>query len=535
MTVAQLVIKELKRHGIEYLFGIPGGPSLSYMEACRKEGIQFVLVKNEASAGFMATAYAMITGKIAACHGTFGPGATNLSTGVGCAYLDRVPLLALTTEMSDANRHRTVQMNIDHQKIYEPITKWTTRLNTHSVKRTISKAIEIAYSEVPGPVHIGLPADITDKEVVEEVDVPEIKICKAPKIGSAMLKALREQFLTAKRPLLAVGLSANRYENIDKEIVKLAEKFDVPVVLTPMAKGMIKENHKNYLGVVFHALSTRLDPIIKEADLVVGIGYDPIEFNYEDWIPKTPLIHIDSVVGDVPKDVDVLQIIGSVSDALDYLNKSEGAKKEWDYSKIEMVKKEIGVALRPKSERLTSSEVLDALRKTLPENGVMTCDVGAHTHLIGQLWETPAPKRQIMTNGWSSMGFGVPSAIGAKFAVGENVPVVCVSGDGGFLMNFGELMTARRLNLTVVFLVLNDNDLSLIDVKQQWKNYQKYEVDLYEGSMFGTDIFLGLPVYRVTKSEDLDETMRKAFAHKGPSVIEAQVDSTVYSKLIARR
>jgi len=308
----------------------------------------------------------------------------------------------------------------------------------------------------------------------------------------------------------------------------------VPVVLTPMAKGMIREDHRNYLGVLFHARSQMMDSVLAKADLVVGVGYDPIEFNYEEWMPAVPLLHIDSVPADVPAEIDALNVVGSLRKALTELLALPQAKKEWDYDEIERTKQAIGESLRPKSSRMTPSEVLDELRAFLPPEAIMTCDVGAHTHLIGQIWPTPARRRQLMTNGWSSMGYGVPAALGAKLAE-PDTPVVCVSGDAGFLMNVGELVTARRLGLNIVFLVLNDNDLSLIDVKQQWRKTRKYGVDLYEGGLFESDKLLGAPVYSVSARTGLQEAFKAAFSGKGPAVVEASVDGAVYIDLIAKR
>lgn len=532
-TTAEKVARKLKMAGVQYVFGIPGGPSLSYMEALRNEGIEFVLVKNEASGGFMATVYAELTGKISVCHATYGPGATNLSTGVGCAYLDRVPLLALTSEMSDKNRNRIVQMNIDHQDLFKPITKWTTRLKVDNVNDTFDKALKIAYSEVPGPVHIGLPSDIADKESSEEIRDEQITGEKAKHADKAALKRMGDVFSQAKRPLLAVGLSAIR-NGLHNEVVKIAEKFDVPVVLTPMAKGMIQRDHRNYLGVVFHALSNLLNPVIEKADLIVGIGYDPIEFNYEDWMPRTKLLHLDSVEADIDMDVEVMNVAGSLDYSLENLLNLPVQKNDWDYSEIAEVKERLERALRPSSDRMTPSEALDVLREVLPEDGIMTCDVGGHTHLIGQLWKTPAPKMQIMTNGWSSMGFGVPAAIGAKLAKPDK-KVVGVTGDGGFLMMLGELITARRLGLNVVIVIMKDNNLSLIDVKQSRRKLERYGVELYKGDFIACDHLLGVPVKSPDSAEKLRQALKEAFQENGPVVIEALVNGKVYDELIARR
>ena len=167
MTIAEYIANELYTHGVRYVFGIPGGPSIPYMEAFKSAGIEFILTSNEASAAFMADVTARLTGIPGVCHATFGPGATNISTGIGGALLDRSPLIVFTSEMSDSMLNRTVQMNINHQKFFEPITKATFRLNSKNVSEVMDSAWRICQESYPGPVHIGLPSDISDIEVEE--------------------------------------------------------------------------------------------------------------------------------------------------------------------------------------------------------------------------------------------------------------------------------------------------------------------------------------------------------------------------------
>lgn len=534
-SVAIEVARSLSARGVRYAFGIPGGPSLPYMDAFRDEGVEFVLVKNEAAGGIMATVYTQLTGEPAVCHATFGAGATNLTSGVGCAYLDRTPLLALTTEMSEANLHRNVQMNIDQQTLFKPITKWTARLSVDRVSETIDQALDVAFSEVPGPVYVGVPADIADQEAAAggngAASAPNIT-GPAPASPSS-LESLHSTVAQAKRAVLAIGLSVVRLGLQDK-LVRLAELLGAVVVLTPMAKGIIAESHPTYLGVLFHAASDLMTPILEQADLIIGVGYDTVEFNYEDWLPDAPLVHIDSMPADVPAGFQVTNVVGALESSIDSLLAGPAPNSQWDLHAIRDTRKTMETALRPRSSRLTPSDVLDELRDMLPDEGIMACDVGAHTHLIGQLWRSPGVRRQIMTNGWSSMGFGVPAAIGAKLAEPET-PVVCVSGDGGFLMNMGDLVTARRLGLQIVFVVLADNRISLIEVKQQWRELPEYGVNLYDGSLLQSDRLLGLPVFTARTRDGVKDALRKAFAGDGPSVVEAVVDGSVYGKLIVRR
>ena len=196
-------------------------------------------------------------------------------------------------------------------------------------------------------------------------------------------------------------------------------------------------------------------------------------------------------------------------------------------------KQKIFQALRPKSALFTPSDAIGVLQEVMPEDGIITGDVGAHLHLLGQLWKVNEPNRFIMTNGWSSMGFGIPSAIGAKLCKPAST-VVGITGDGGFLMNCGELLTARRLGINVVILVLCDRNLSLIEIKQNWKQVPQYGTQLYEGEYFTAGKFLGAPVLTVHDAGEMKASLQQAFSASGPVIIEAYVDGSGYNNLVTR-
>ncbi|MDR3591908.1 MAG: thiamine pyrophosphate-binding protein [Negativicutes bacterium] len=235
-TLAEQLIKSLHSLGVRHVFGIPGGPSIPYMEAMRNEGIDFVLVSNEQSAGMMADVSGRLTGIPGVCHATFGPGATNLATGIGGALLDRSPLIAFTTEVKDADMGRRIQMNIDHQALYQPITKWTTRLSGTNFKETIGNAFRIATAEMPGPVHIGLPSNIDSDSVDAAIDTFERGSIPLP--DPSALAAAAKAIKAAKKPILAIGLTAARL-GLHPQIREFVNKNNIPVLLTPMAKGII--------------------------------------------------------------------------------------------------------------------------------------------------------------------------------------------------------------------------------------------------------------------------------------------------------
>jgi acetolactate synthase-1/2/3 large subunit len=532
--IADQIAEFLKQIGVHYVFGIPSGPWTTFMNAFETAGLEFVLVSNEASAGFMAEVFGRLTGIPGICYGTLGPGATNLSTGVGGALLDRSPLIAFTTEPPDSMLGRTTQMAIDHQALFQPITKWTTRLSEDAVEQTLRKAVKIATSEVPGSVHIGLPADIGEKPAqgngFSPVDPAKIA---PPDPGS--VAGLVDLFAKARRPLLAVGLTAVRSKA--GELIRLiAEKHQIPVVLTPMAKGLIPEDHPAYAGVLFHALSDIVAETNRQADLVIGVGYDPIEFNYEDWLPPVPLVHVDTVAVDVDRTqyTVALEVIGEIVPALKALAKAESKGKDWDFEALAERRTRMFDQLRPSGDRFGPVAALQMLREMLPAEGVMTCDVGAHTHLIGQQWRTPAPNLQIMTNGWSSMGYGVPSAIGAKLCRPDR-PVVCVTGDGGFLMMAGEMATALRLGVHIVFLVLVDRRLELIRIKQERKGYPRYGTFLHGQKYSSATNIFGVPVISAENLSEYGAALKKAFAADGPVVVEALIDGEEYDELILHK
>ncbi len=534
-TVAQKLIRSLQQAGVRWIFGVPSGNWVDYMAVAEQEaGIDFILVSNEASGGFMADACWRLSGKMAACFGTFGPGACNLTTGVCCGYLDRSPMIVLTDEMDDRMIARTTQMNIDHQALFAPITKKTLRLDPGCVEETVYAAVQTAVGEVPGPVHIGLPAGKTallEAGPQTAGPLPPLSIA-APEAGQ--LDEMVSLFERSARPILALGLSAVRH-GVQSMVREIAEKFSLPVVLTPMAKGMLPESHSCYTGVLAHALSDTVAQTHQEADLVVGIGYDPVEINYEDWMPPVPLIHVDTV----PADIDraalpvVCDAVGDLVVSLNRLLETDAKPKAWDMAQLAERRLAMFALLEPSADQFSALTVLAMLRSFLPDDGVMTCDVGAHLHLIGQQWRTPAPDLQLMTNGCSSMGYAIPAAIAAKMCRPQQ-EVACVVGDGGLLMMAGEMATAMRLGQRIVFVVIRDSYLSLIRIKQEKKGYRRYGTPLFGERYSPAASLFGVPVLPAASEKELHAALVKAFSGDGPGIVEAVVSSECYDHLILK-
>ncbi len=550
--IEDYLAQRLKEAGVKRFFGIPGGPSIQWMEAFRKAGIEFILATHESSAAMMADVTARLTGVTGVCHATFGPGAVNLASGVGGALLDRVPMLALTTEMPDGWLGRTAQMNIDHQALFRPLTKATFRLNPGNAEEVISRSLELAKQEYPGPVHIGLPSDLAGSKVRYQHDIsgtvpmnPERKsgVVKKP-VGSPLngnegnslensgrgcIYGRAEVLISsARRPLIAAGLTAMR-TGAGQALVQFLENHGVPVVVTPMARGIIPSDHPCYAGVLFHALSNRLEKLIGAADLVIGLGYDPVEYNYESWLPDVPLVHFDTK----SPDLMIKGAIDFVSEPEEWFSVLSALRSSPDMTALAAeTRKDIRDGLFRDSPGFSPVEAISVLREMLPAETTVTADVGSHLHLLGQMWDVQNGNL-IMTNGWSSMGFGLPAAVAAAFADRRH-HVACVTGDGGFLMHAGELITARRHGLKIIVVVFSDGELNLIKVKQSWKKVNPYGIQVCTGPLFGADRFLGVDVIHVNDRAEMKAALGKALHSGGSVIIEAAVNPALYGELIVR-
>jgi acetolactate synthase-1/2/3 large subunit len=530
MKTADYIAAQLFKEGIRFVFGIPGGPSIPYMEAFRKTGIEFILTANEASAGIMADVTARLTGIPGVCHATFGPGATNISTGIGGALLDRSPVIVFTSELNDAMAGRTTQMNINHQKLFEPVTKATYRLERGNVAEILHMALRICREEYPGPVHIGLPSDMAETEVEDIVPAdPDISKKEYHNDTEKIISLLAD----SRRPLLALGLTAKRL-GIRNELLCFLESNKIPVVITPMAKGLISEQHPSYTGALFHALSDYLEDIFEKTDLVIGLGYDPVEYNYESWMPDVPLIHFNTTETDLPAGDNILQFTGKPDEWFSILKNLHSGSLVFEQGTVKGIRDEILSIFNGFTNHFGPVSALKILHEELPENTIVTSDVGSHVHLAGQMWETGNRGTFIMTNGWSGMGFGLPAALAAKI----NRPlstVVCITGDGGFLMSAGEMVTARRHNLQVITVVFSDGELNLIKLKQSWNDLPSYGTVLYQGNLFGSDKFFGCRVIQADSDESMRKAVNLALSVNEPVIINAQIDPEDYRWLIVKQ
>ncbi len=529
MKNVELLVRMLEEAGVRWVFGVPSGPVLPLIEALRKSPVEFVLTVSETSAGFMAQTVGKLTGIPGVCVSTLGPGATNLTTGVGCAWLDRSPLLAITCNVATRWLDRRVQMRIDHHTLFQPLTKATFPLRVGQAGDSLAKALALATAEPPGPVHLDLPEDVGLAEATEEPSklkrfdmLPDT----SEEVGEKILLALRQ----SRRPLVVTGLTFTRIKERER-LLKFVETQKIPFISTLHAKGFLPESHPHWAGVLGRARRTDVNAFIGKADLIISVGYDPIEINYEEWVGKTPVIHVSTETAEVSGEVTMLfNGAGDLNRAVEKMGRIRPVANDWSSEEWAAHRKSLEQSLRPNCRGLGPHDVLDILREKLPSDGILTSDVGAHTHQIATQWRTDLPWTCLATNGWSSMGYGMPAAYAAKL-IHPNRAVAGVVGDGGFQMTVGELALARRLGLAVPIIVLNDGWLGLMKVKQERQDYPLSGVYLGDRQDSPPHYF-GVPCRSARDKKALSEALNWGFNLDGPSVIEAFIDVEPYSSTV---
>jgi len=507
---------------------VPSGPVLPLLEALRHSEIEYVLTASETSAGFMAQTVGAMTGIPGVAIATLGPGATNLATGVGAAWLDRSPMIAITCNVESTMLERRVQMRIDHHKLFEPLTKASFTLRPGQVAGTLAHALRLATEEPPGPVHLDLPEDVALEQAVSALAPTEPAVSLEP-VAADLFDRIAELLSRSKRPLLVCGLELTRTRQ-HRRLIEFVEKQNLPFVLTLHAKGFLPESHANYAGVIGRARRSDVSRFVDEADHIIAVGYDPIEINYEEWAGETPVAHIGLQPAEPGGFRLALNASGDLDDAIDRLASLPAFDNAWSAAAIADHQRDLDRALRPESDRFGPQHVLDLLRARLPAEAILASDVGAHTHQISTQWRTDEPWTCISTNGWSSMGYGIPAAYAAKL-VHPDRQVVAVVGDGCFAMTAGELGVGRRLGLAVPVIVLNDGWLSLIKVKQERRELGLTGVSL--GNPAPTpEHYFGAPARGANTADELTAALDWALEQDGPTVVEAFIDASTYSRTV---
>src|SRR4051812_38154419 len=353
MNNADLIVAILRANGITRGFGIPSGNVLPLMEAMRKGGVEVVLTAHEGSAGFAADVTGRMTGAPGLCIATLGPGATNLTPGVGNAWRDRAPLIAITCNLNTHHLGRRIQMWIDHHALFKPITKASFRLENGKIAGTVNEAIRIAMSEPRGPVHLDLPEDVALAPARENGAAmkPLSKLGQAP---DAAIKKAGELIAKAKRPIAVLGSSAMRLAK-PEVLRQVVERHNLPFATTTMAKGLIDEDHPLSVGVIERSCRQIQRKLLRSADLIVGLGYDTVEVEYEAWIADVPLLQIDIEEADVAPSVKIAhEVTGDLETSLAKLAALPASTNSWTPAALADHRRAFHAALRPAANTFTA-------------------------------------------------------------------------------------------------------------------------------------------------------------------------------------
>ncbi|NLN16910.1 MAG: thiamine pyrophosphate-binding protein [Firmicutes bacterium] len=512
-TTAEALAAALKAWGVERVFGVPGGTVLPVIEALGQEGIEFVLVKHENNGALMASAHAQLTGRPGVCLATGGPGTVNFINGLAHAHMDRAPVLAITGQFSESTVPLITHQRLDQRELLAPVVKWSARVDGENVQGVVDKALRIAASDRPGPVHLDIAGDAAGKAAKGGFRYGPVKSPAGPADRGECQRAL-ELLQGAKRPVILAGLGV-LWERAHDVLLEVVEKLQCPVMVTPKAKGVIPADHPQFAGVLGlgMAADSLLLEVLRQGDLIVTVGYDPVEVVgswYRPW--SVPTIHIDSLPNIEGFYQAEVELVGSIPASLQALLPEIAPSPEDWQGRAAILRRELrehfGESIPAALRGASPYQLIQALSQALPRETLVTCDVGAHKILACQVWPTFAPGAFLVSNGLSTMGFSLPAAIAARLHDPER-PLLCLTGDGGLGMVLGELETAARLGLGFPIILFVDGSLSLIKVKQEEKGYPTVGVDFSTPDWAGIAKSFGA---RGVKTDSIDTCLKETLA-----------------------
>lgn len=527
-SVVELISSLLKREGVRYLFGIPGGGgSIDLLDATERAGIPFVLNTHETAAAMMGCVVGELTGTPGVVVTAIAPGITNVANGVAYAYLDRSPLLVLSDNYPWGVTQVVLRQVLNSRQVFQGITKWTAALSAEWAHETLQRAFRTMLEDRPGPVQLDLPDDVAQKPVPDKPLPPVSRHVRArlyaeePTEFSQVVGRIRE----AKAPAIIAGMGV-RWDRAYPELQALAERIGAPVFCTPKAKGAVPENHPYSAGVF---LGGKLElEILGKADLIIGVGLDPADMLAKPWKYRQPILAIDRVTNSNEIYHAELEVVGNIAEILTILADALPAEHKWDEKVAPAYRQNVYDALALPTQGLAPFRVSDITRELTAEDVILTTDVGASKLLLSQIWRPYRPNSVLMSNPLGTMGFGVPAAIAAKL-VFPNRQVVSLCGDGGFAMRMAELQTARQLGVAPVIVVLSDQALSQIKLKQTKKGLAVVGTEFRAPDYVRIAEAFGGSGISVGTEAAYADALKTALQSSTLTVIQARIDPSRYA------
>lgn len=526
---ADAVARRLREAGCRRAFGMPGGEVLTLLDALRRAGIDFHLVRHENAGGFMAEGGHHMDGAPAILVATVGPGLLNAVNVVANAEQDRVPLIVLAGCIDEDEAQTYTHQVLDHRAVLGPVTKATFTLTAESAGVIADKAVAIATEGRPGPVLIDVPVAVADAPAGRAAPRRAVPAPVVP--APAPLAAARAWLAGAQRPVILAGLDVLT-EGSHDSLAAFARRFSIPVLTSYKAKGVLPEHDPLSLGGAgLSPLADRtLVPVVRSADLVILAGYDPIEMRpgwRDPWDPSAQrVLDIHAAPNRHYMHQATLSLLAHTGATLAALGEGVAPRATWAAGEIDAAKAALAAAF-PETEPWGPAAIVAEARAALPPETVATVDSGAHRILLSQMWRCPGPRTLLQSSGLCTMGCALPLAIGAKIAA-PGRPVAAFTGDAGLLMVMGELSTAVEMRLPVVTVVFVDASLGLIEMKQRQRQLASTGVDFARADFAAIARGFGALGFRATDRASLRAALAEALAADRPSVIAAEIPARAY-------
>lgn len=517
MKASRLLVECLRAEGVNWVFGIPGEENLDIMDDLHQAGMEFVLVRHEQAAAFMAATVGRLTGRPGVCLSTLGPGATNLVSGVADAFLSNLPMVALVAQAGATRRDPPQKQVLDLLAMFRPLTKRAMDVGgPDEVPRSVNRAFRIASTERSGPVVLQLPEDVMKRETNGyPAQRPNGGVKKA---GKKEIAAVRDILSSAEHPLVLAGHGVLR-EGAVPVLIDFCEAWNLPAGCTWMAAGAIPFDHRLSLGTVGMRNSDLVKDAYEEADAVLLVGFDSTEFQPQYWNQGRAkrIAHLGRS-RPIPCRNMVLETtaLGDISDSLRRLSMNALPIKQWHGEHRRKLVDELARASEgPKA-------LVQAMRRCMSRDDIMVSDVGAHLIWLAKYYPAFAPNTLLLQNGLISMGVAIPTAIAAKM-VHPDRRVCATVGDGGFMMSSAELETAKRLGVNFVTVIFNDYGLGLIREKMARGLGRSSNVDLGNPDIPTYARSFGAEGYSVNEKE-LESVLRDCLDRDALAVIDVKVD-----------
>ena len=535
MNAAELLVRCLENEGVEYVFGIPGEENIDIMDALLGSSVKFITTRHEQGAAFMADVYGRLTGKAGVCLSTLGPGATNLITGVADANMDRAPVVAIAGQGATTRMHKESHQILDLVQLFQPITKYAAQVRSADiVAEVVRKAFKVAQTEKPGCCFIDFPENVAEEQTTKRPISVQTPFTPLP--ADFKMEQAARLISDAACPVILAGNGVFR-QRASGALVRFAETLNISVANTFMAKGVIPSAHALALGSL--GLKARDLPwfAFEKADVVICVGYDMVEYHPEQWNPASDktIIHIDALPAEVDECYTVASgVLGDISAALagiaalasPHHGRPFGALRDAIVAERESFANDDAFPVKPQ-------KILWDLRQALGPDDIVISDVGAHKMWTARLYPAERPNTCIISNGFASMGIGVPGALAAKLAYPDR-KVVTVTGDAGFMMNSQEIETALRIGTPFVILIWNDAEYGLITWHQLRQFGRPSHIAFNNPDFVKYAESFGAKGYRVECTADLGPILRDALQQNTVSIIDCPVDYAENMKLTAR-